>query len=135
MCDNNAVFSLSWATPCRELEVKTYKVGGTNVRDIYEVSLYERNVQVENLSSLDAPLLIDLLRRTLPQGILLSVHPHLEEHFEARVIPDPLMQDLKKELGDIVEKKAEQIEAAAVKKKAKEAKRAESLLASLQEED
>ena len=39
------------------------------------------------MRSIDAPILIDILRRTLPEGVELSVHQHQEEHYEARFIP------------------------------------------------
>jgi hypothetical protein len=39
------------------------------------------------MRSIDAPILIDILRRTLPEGVELSVHQHQEEHYEARYIP------------------------------------------------
>ena len=32
------------------------------MKDTYNVSLYERNVQVEGLRSIDAPILIDTIR-------------------------------------------------------------------------
>ena len=39
------------------------------------------------MRSIDAPILIDILRRTLPEGVELNVHQHQEEHYEARYIP------------------------------------------------
>ena len=39
------------------------------------------------MRSIDAPILIDILRRTLPEGVELNVHQHQDEHYEARYIP------------------------------------------------
>ena len=36
--------------------------GGTVTRDVYNISLYERNVQVVGLRSVDAPILLDTIR-------------------------------------------------------------------------
>ncbi len=125
----------SWASPCQTLEVSTYELGGTSVRDTFYLSLYERNVQLSNLRSVDAPLLLDVLRASLPEGVMLSVHPHEEEHYEARYIPDPFVEGLKSELREIEEKKEEQREEAAVKKEAREIKKKQSLLATLDDLD
>ena len=56
----------------------------TIVKDSCPVNSYERNVQVSSLRSIDASLLIDLLRRTLPEGVELSVHEHTEEHYDTQ---------------------------------------------------
>jgi hypothetical protein len=74
--------------------------------------------QVENISSTDVQILVDVLRKTIPEGVSLSVHEHTEEHFEARHIPDPFIEGLKAELKvfedqrqKIMEEKAKELAA------------------------
>ena len=57
--------------------------------------------QVSNMRSIDAPILIDILRRTIPEGVELSVHKHEAEHYESRYIPDPFIDGISKELADM----------------------------------
>ena len=58
----------SWATAGNTILAKTYDANSTVIKDKCQVVTYERNVQVNDLRSIDAPLLIDILRRTLPEG-------------------------------------------------------------------
>ena len=52
----------AWATPAKTYSMNTFKEGGTLVKDSYVLNLYERNVQVTGLRSIDAPILIDTIR-------------------------------------------------------------------------
>ena len=52
----------SWATPSRSFDVKTYQEGGTVVKDTYSINMFERNVQIHSIRSIDLPMLIYLLR-------------------------------------------------------------------------
>ncbi len=64
--------------------MSTFDLGGTNVKDRFSLNRYERNVQVSNLSSVEAPVLLDVIRASLPEGVEMSLHKHEEEHYEAR---------------------------------------------------
>ena len=50
------------------------------------------------------------MRKTIPEGVSLSVHPHQEEHFEARYIPDPFIEGLKAELKVFEDQRAKAME-------------------------
>merc|ERR1719347_45472 len=65
-----------WVTPSTTFLAKTYDPNSTIIRDSCKIDIYERNVQVSNMRSIDAPILIDILRRTIPEGVELSVHKH-----------------------------------------------------------
>ena len=52
----------AWATPAKTYSMNTFKEGGTLAKDSYVLNLYERNVQVTGLRSIDAPILIDTIR-------------------------------------------------------------------------
>lgn len=40
--------------------------------------------QLTNLTSVDAPVLYDILRVSLPEGVQVSVHENTEAHYEQR---------------------------------------------------
>ena len=44
---------------------------------------------------------IDVIRRTLPEGVELNIHEHTEAHFEARWIPDPFLNAVQEELDEM----------------------------------
>ena len=52
----------AWATPAKTYTMNTFKEGGVLVKDSYTINMYERNVQVSGLRSIDAPVLIDTIR-------------------------------------------------------------------------
>ena len=83
--------------------------------------MFERNVQVVDVLSTELPVLLDVLRKTLPEGVSLSVHKHSNEHYEARYIPDPLIQGVTQEQEEI---EAARAEAIAIKRAERDAKRA-----------
>ena len=95
--------------------------------------------QVTNMRSIDAPILIDILRRTIPEGVDLSVHKHEEEHYEARFIPDPFITGLKEELRQMEEERAklvdEKMMSAAEKEARREKRKLDELYSSLDDED
>ena len=129
----------SWASPGTTIVAKTYDENSTIIKDSCTVNTYERNVQVSNLRSIDAPLLIDLLRRTIPEGVELSVHEHTEDHYEARFIPDPFILGLKEELKTMEEERAkamdERLMSAAEKAAAREKRKLDELYSSLDDDD
>jgi len=124
----------AWVTPAKSLKISTFHEGGTRVKSDFPLNLYERNVQVVNLRSVDAAILFDTIRAALPEGVQLALHQHTQEHYEARFIPDPFINSIRSELaeGD------ERLEAAKAEKQAaasaKAAKKQALLLKSLQEE-
>ena len=48
----------AWATPAKTFQMTTFIEGGTRPKDLYNVNLYERNVHVVGLRSVNAPVLI-----------------------------------------------------------------------------
>jgi hypothetical protein len=51
-------------------------------------------------------MLFSLIRRTLPPGVKLSIHPHLPEHEEIRLVPDLELLDLKAQLEEYQKSKS-----------------------------
>ena len=93
----------------------------SKVSSTFNLNLYERNVQIADVLSTELPVLLDVLRKTLPEGVSLSVHKHTNEDYEARFIPDPLIESVTQEL-EVIER--ERAEAIAIKRAERDAKRA-----------
>jgi len=124
----------AWATPAQCLSMNTYQDSSTRPKDTYYVNIYERNVQVTNLRSVDAAILIDLLQRALPEGVQFTLHEHTVEKEEQRWISDPFIDSLRSELSEgQEEKEAEMVKKAKVAEE-KAARKKELLLRSLTEE-
>jgi len=90
--------SESWATPCTSFNAHIYAPQSTKVASSYSMNIYERNVQLSDVLSTDLPVLIEAVRKTLPEGVSMSVHEHKVDHFEERYIPDPLIISVREEL-------------------------------------
>jgi hypothetical protein len=52
--------------------------------DHIEKSVVKNPFQMENCRSTDLQILVDILRKTCPEGVELSIHEHQEEHYESR---------------------------------------------------
>jgi len=125
----------AWATPAKSFSMTTYHPGGTLPKDTFDVNLYERNVQVVNMRSIDAPLLLDTIRRGLPEGVTLSLHEHQVEMAEARWIADPFIDSLRAEISASKDTKELEQAKKAELADAKAARKRTELLKSLTEED
>jgi len=123
----------AWATPAKTYTMTTFMEGGIRPKDNYDVILYERNVQVVGLRSVEAPLLVDSVRRALPEGVTLSLHEHVVEMAEERWIADPFIDSLRTELATSEEEKATEKAKKDATADAKAAKKRADLLKSLTE--
>ena len=104
----------AWATPATSWNAYTYDAESTIVKETYKLHLYERNIQIGmklfwltyrerrlsywwficfiythtcflvNVQTTELPVLIDIVRKTLPEGVTLSIHEHTAKHKEAR---------------------------------------------------
>lgn len=125
----------TWATPAKSYKVSTFIEGSTRVKSEVNLNMFERNVHVVNLRTIDAPVLIDTIRAALPQSVHLTFHEHQVEFEEERWIPDPFINSLREELysgEEAVEKEKEKRMAATA---AKAARKQAALLETLQEDD
>ncbi len=68
----------------------------------YCLDLFERNLQIENLSAKMAQILIEVIYSSLPAGVKLSIHEHdYKSHEESRYIPDLQLAAFKAELEEL----------------------------------
>jgi len=93
----------TWATPPRVYQIDTFKPRSTLKDQAYKLFLYERNVQISEFPCYLMPVFAEFIRASLPEGAQLSIHNHEKEHEEMRYIPDTQLNELKTQLGDIVE--------------------------------
>ncbi|CAL8111273.1 unnamed protein product [Orchesella dallaii] len=95
----------SWGTPCKNLKVTKLKPESTSVETDYLLSLYERNVQIVNVSASLLPIFVNIVEASIPAGVTMRVHPHLPEHTEIRYVPDLQLKELKTQLQDMRDSK------------------------------
>jgi len=135
MAENMGItVSDAWATPAKSYTMTTYHPGGTLPRDTFDVNLFERNVQVVNMRSIDAPLLLDTVRRALPEGVTMTIHEHTVEMAEERWISDPFIDSLRSQISSSKDSKETEQAKKAEYAVAKAARKRAELLKSLSDE-
>lgn len=91
----------AFPTPARTCKVQTYKPFSTNVEHRYELAVYERTVQIDDIPSTVVPLLLETLQQNSPEGVNITVkYPDEEEH-DFRYVPDIMLKKLESEMVDI----------------------------------
>ncbi|GAB1868383.1 39S ribosomal protein L48, mitochondrial [Camponotus japonicus] len=94
----------SWALPPEKWKIQKYKTGTTAVLSEYKLKIYERHVQMSEVSTIKYSILIRALEASLPQGITLNINafdPALEKK---RYVPDKQLLDLKSSLSTLKQK-------------------------------
>ncbi|XP_077559338.1 mitochondrial ribosomal protein L48 [Haemaphysalis longicornis] len=91
-----------WATPLESVAISTYKPQSTTVDDTFKLNVYERNIQLSELSGVMAPIFLEAVQASLAEGVRLSLHKHLPEHEEIRYVPDLELEELQRQLDEIV---------------------------------
>ncbi|CAK9811206.1 39S ribosomal protein L48, mitochondrial [Anthophora plagiata] len=95
----------SFAFPHREFKIKKFKRGTTIIDSEYKLKIYERDIQVSNVTSIQCPIFIRILEATLPEGVSLCID-HVDPLLEKkRLIPNKELLDLKSELQALMEGK------------------------------
>lgn len=64
----------------------------------YYLKIYERNIQLSDVSSIKCSVLIRALEAALPQGVTLNINIHDPALEDKRYIPDKELIDLKSTL-------------------------------------
>ena len=113
---------------CQPNIAKIFDVNSTVVKESYRLHTYERNIQVSNMRTIDAQILIDILTRTIPEGVELSVHEHSEEENEVRWVPDPLRNAIKDDLFEMAQARRAEREGSDLKTAAKQARKEKAKL-------
>jgi len=113
--------SAFWAAANTSRKVEILKHESTITVDSHELNLYERNVQLQNITGRLLALVIEIVHRSLPVGVYLSIHEHSHlEHEASRYIVDHQLLEHKDDLKLLMaskQKDEEDLTAAPGKKK------------------
>jgi len=90
-----------YPVPARTCTAQSYRQQTSQVEQQYNLSLYERVVQVDNLSSTLAPILIQLLQSNMPAGVQMTIKPVDEEEESFRYVPDLTLMELHSQIADL----------------------------------
>ncbi|XP_029174543.1 uncharacterized protein LOC114943136 [Nylanderia fulva] len=88
----------SWALPPQEFKIQRYKTGTTAIISEYNLKIYERHIQLSEVSSTKCSILIRALEASLPQGVTLNVDVYDSALELKRYVPDKELLDLKSSL-------------------------------------
>ena len=109
-----------WCAPNTTSKIETLKNESNVVDSTYQLNLYERNVQIQNISGRLASILVDIVSRSLPVGVELSIHEHDKQMHEiSRYIPDLQLVEFRQELNLLLSNKTDDEEEEDPKKKKK----------------
>ncbi|KAJ8963940.1 hypothetical protein NQ314_005271 [Rhamnusium bicolor] len=90
-----------WANTPQHMQISTYKPKSEVVKAQYNLRVYERAVQITDVSTLQFPVVLRAIEASLPTGVTVEVRPHEESDEEKRYIPDSELNALKQELDDL----------------------------------
>uniref|UniRef100_A0A1A9ZIU1 Small ribosomal subunit protein uS10 domain-containing protein n=1 Tax=Glossina pallidipes TaxID=7398 RepID=A0A1A9ZIU1_GLOPL len=90
-----------YALPPQHMTVQRLRPNSTAVDAEYRLTVYERNLHLEDVSAPIYPLFLRIAQAALPEGVELSIQEHTEECEERRYVPDRDLLDLKAELERI----------------------------------
>lgn len=65
-----------WNTPSEEFSVETLQNESYGVEDSIKINVYERTIQIDELPSYKAPILLEMLTLSKPPGIKIAVEKH-----------------------------------------------------------
>jgi len=87
--------------PARTCTAQSYRAGTSQVEQQYNLALYERVVQVDNLSSVTAPVFIQVLQANMPAGIQMTIKLVDEEEDNFRYVPDLTLMELQTQIAEL----------------------------------
>ncbi|KOC64992.1 39S ribosomal protein L48, mitochondrial, partial [Habropoda laboriosa] len=101
----NVTVEDSFPFPHAEFKIKRFKRGTAVVDAEYQLKIYERDVQISNVSSIKYPIFIRLLEATLPEGVSLCIDQYDPVLQKNRLIPNKELLDIKSDLNELLESK------------------------------
>ncbi|XP_025837502.1 uncharacterized protein LOC112906791 [Agrilus planipennis] len=91
----------SWALPPQSMQVTTFKPLSEIVDTQYKFQIYQRTLQMLDVTSSVLPVFLRLIKSSLPAGITVEVVNHEDFHEEIRYVPDKELLDLKQQLEEM----------------------------------
>lgn len=92
--------SENWAHPPKKENVVTYKPNSAIAEHEYQLTTYDRYVQINDIEAKTYSVFLRFIQSGLPEGVTLSVVHHTEFLEESRYVPDKDLLDLKQQLED-----------------------------------
>ncbi|XP_050307746.1 39S ribosomal protein L48, mitochondrial [Anthonomus grandis grandis] len=90
-----------WGSPAQDLQISTYKPLSEIINSQYKLHLYDRTVQITDVSTIQIPILFRVIEATTPLGVTVHVVPHADHYEEDRYVPDHELEKLKEELEEM----------------------------------
>ncbi|XP_037821279.1 39S ribosomal protein L48, mitochondrial [Lucilia sericata] len=87
-----------YALPPQNMTVQRLKPNSTVVDSEYRLTVYERNIQLQDVDVPVYPMFLRIAQAALPEGVQLTVQEHTDECEERRYVPDKDLLELKAEL-------------------------------------
>ncbi|XP_070498812.1 large ribosomal subunit protein mL48 [Chironomus tepperi] len=87
-----------WAHPPKKTRVVRYKPNSSNIESEYNLTKYERYIQISDILAPIYPVFLRFVQSGLPEGVTLSVVHHTDFIEESRYVPDKELLDLKAQL-------------------------------------
>lgn len=92
------LFLHSYALPPQNMTVQRFKPNSAVIDSEYHLTVFERNIQIQDVDAPVYPFFLRIAQAALPEGVQLTVQEHDEECEERRYVPDKDLLDLKAEL-------------------------------------
>jgi large subunit ribosomal protein L48 len=87
-----------WAHPPQKTKVLRYKQNSSNVEAEYNLTTYERFIQISDIQAPIYTVFLRFIQEAIPEGVTLSVVHHTDFIEESRFVPDKELLDLKAQL-------------------------------------
>lgn len=87
--------------PPQHVTAKRLRPKSSAVDAEYRLTVYERNLQLEDVNAPIYPVFLRIIRAALPEGVELTIQENTEDLEERRYVPDRDLLELKAELGRI----------------------------------
>lgn len=89
-----------WSTPSQELSLDTFQEESYGVEESTRVHLFERNIQIDELPSYKAHILLETLMLSKPPGVRFAVEAHDPSVLKKLYMIDVELENAKAELKD-----------------------------------
>lgn len=104
---NLGLESDAYAVPARTSTVQNYKPFSINIETAYNLAMYERTVQVEDIPNTLAPILMEVLQQNAPEGVNICIKEPNQDEEDFRYVPDIMLIDLQAQVEELDKMKEE----------------------------
>ncbi|KAK2177758.1 hypothetical protein NP493_581g00008 [Ridgeia piscesae] len=107
MADVLDISADAWPVPARTTTVRTFKPFSTKTLHEYNLSLYERVVQIQDVPATMVPLFLEVVQQNLPEGVSMAACEPETEEDKYRYVPDVILEELETQLEELDKAKEE----------------------------